>query len=238
MDYNNLIPADDLDIPDIPLAIRNKGISIVDYLTALIVASAPETLNTLQKIATAINNDPEFATTIASALSQKVAASDVVTIAEANKLLVLDDDAELPANIKGNATTAGKLAATKTISLIGAITGSVSTDLSGNVEINTTDGTAGATYDSAHSFGTTGYQKLSNGLLLQWGRATSNATITYPIAFAQGTIPIVIPAGLDVGHNGYEGANSITNTGFFLFAGHYNGNTDTRLCQYFAIGQA
>lgn len=43
----------------------------------------------------------------------------------------------------------------------------------------------GDLYDAAHSFSSNGYQKFSNGLILQWGQYNDVAspTITFPIAF-------------------------------------------------------
>lgn len=43
-----------------------------------------------------------------------------------------------------------------------------------------------AKFDTAHSFTTNGYQKLSNGLIIQWFRATQTSldqTHIYPISF-------------------------------------------------------
>mgnify|MGYP007125363510 CR=1 FL=1 len=48
---------------------------------------------------------------------------------------------------------------------------------------------SGGLQDTAHSFSENGYQKLSNGLIIQWGRAAVNAsttaatTISFPISF-------------------------------------------------------
>lgn len=97
----------------------------------------------------------------------------------------------------GNSATASKWATARTLALIGAVTGSVSIDGSGNVNLNTTMGDTGDTYDLAHLIATNGYQKLSNGLILQWGSITGITTtdgtsaVTFPIAFPNSVFIIV-----------------------------------------------
>lgn len=71
-------------------------------------------------------------------LDGKVNTSDVVTTATANKILKLDSNANLPANITGNATTASKLQTARTITLSGDVSGSASFDGSSNITINAT----------------------------------------------------------------------------------------------------
>lgn len=82
-------------------------------------------------------------------LSVYVMDSDVDTTATANKIVKRDANGKIAGDILGNAATAtsatsaasataaGKLTAARSISLTGAITGTVSTDLSGNVIIST-----------------------------------------------------------------------------------------------------
>jgi hypothetical protein len=80
---------------------------------------------------------------------------------------ITDTPSSLPAN-GGNATTATKLAIARTISLTGAVTGSVNTDLSGNVNIatqaNTTDHVIAATTPP-----TGWYRKWASGWTEQGG---------------------------------------------------------------------
>ncbi len=77
-------------------------------------------------------------TNLQISLNGKVNTSDVVTTATANKILKLDSNANLPANITGNATTASKLQTARTITLSGDVSGSASFDGSSNVTINAT----------------------------------------------------------------------------------------------------
>lgn len=61
-----------------------KAIEIAQAECARLVASAPETLNTLDEIAAALGDDPNFATTITNQLGTKANKSDVYTKSEAN----------------------------------------------------------------------------------------------------------------------------------------------------------
>ncbi|SFM21548.1 pyocin knob domain-containing protein [Pelosinus propionicus] len=79
-------------------------------------------------------------------------------------------------------------------------------------QIATTDETtvAATAYDSAHLFSGNGYQKLSNGLILQWGRyvnTVGNATIavTLPITFPNA---FLVPSATLRGSNYYTGNSS------------------------------
>jgi YD repeat-containing protein len=69
-----------------------------------------------------------------------VPTSDVVTSPTANKILKLDANSKLPANITGNAdgnaATATKLSAAKTITVSGDVDGTVTTDFSTNPSIS------------------------------------------------------------------------------------------------------
>ena len=70
----------------------------------------------------------------------------------------------------GNAATATKLETARTIN-------GVSFDGSADITI-----VADADYDGGHLFSANGYQKLSNGLIIQWGRMVSGQN-TFPIPF-------------------------------------------------------
>lgn len=56
-------------------------VSYVDDALANIVGLAPETLDTLSELATAINNDPEYFTSVSSSLAEKANTSDLSTVA-------------------------------------------------------------------------------------------------------------------------------------------------------------
>ena len=67
-----------------------KAIEIAQAECARLVASAPETLNTLDEIAAALGDDPNFATTITNQLGTKANKSDVYTKSVANKVTSTD----------------------------------------------------------------------------------------------------------------------------------------------------
>jgi phage-related tail fiber protein len=82
-------------------------------------------------------------------ITDGVNISEVVTVATPNKILKLNGSSKLPASITGNAdgnaATASKWQTARTLSLSGAVTGSVSVDGSGNVNIATTYKNSGVT---------------------------------------------------------------------------------------------
>lgn len=80
--------------------------SFVQNAVAKVVDSAPETLNTLNELSKALGDDPNFATTIANQIGTKLDKTDVVTTATPNKVLRLNADGKLDADITGNANTA------------------------------------------------------------------------------------------------------------------------------------
>lgn len=55
----------------------------VRAIVAELVDSAPQALDTLKELASAINNDPNYATTITTALSGKLNASDIRAMTQA-----------------------------------------------------------------------------------------------------------------------------------------------------------
>ena len=77
--------------------------AIVDEKIAELVDSAPETLNTLNELATALGDDPNFATTMATELGKKANATDVYTKTEIDNQLG-DIDEALDAILNGETT--------------------------------------------------------------------------------------------------------------------------------------
>ncbi|HHD2728473.1 TPA: phage tail protein, partial [Citrobacter freundii] len=61
-------------VPTPPLSVSNKQIANTEYVQAAVAAlvgSSPEALDTLAELANALNNDPNFATTVLNALAGK-----------------------------------------------------------------------------------------------------------------------------------------------------------------------
>lgn len=64
-----------------------KKIATTEFVHAVVanlVASAPETLDTLNELAAALGNDENFATTITESLSKKVNSSDLKILDDGN----------------------------------------------------------------------------------------------------------------------------------------------------------
>lgn len=90
----------------------------VDDKIASLVGSAPEALDTIYELATAIGNNPNFAVTVANMSGNKLDKSVADVVPVPNKLLYLDSNGEL----NTNASTASKLKEAFTFSIAGDIT--------------------------------------------------------------------------------------------------------------------
>lgn len=78
-----------------------------------------------------------------------------------------------------------------------------------------------------------GYQKLPGGLVFQWGQSAPGTTVsvTYPIAFPNGTLQVFLADGGWDGANPFYGATLPTATGFT-----HRSTSTTEGGRYFAIG--
>lgn len=82
--------------------------------------------------------------------------------------------------------------------------------INGSSLIASGDIAVGNLSDAAHSFSGNGYQKLSNGLILQWGYG--NGTVTLPIAFPNAAVTVL--ASKDINADNYSTVYSLTKTSF------------------------
>jgi hypothetical protein len=64
------------------------------------------------------------------------------------------------------------------------------------------------------SLSSSGYQKLPGGLIIQWGNATTNTAVTFPITFPSACRQVFVSNS--AGSTWVAAASSITNTGFSL----------------------
>ena len=88
----------------------------VDNEISGIVNSAPETLDTLSELATALGNDPNFATTIATQIGTKADNASVVhTTGDETVAGTKTFSSNIVGNLTGNAATSTKLQTTRTI---------------------------------------------------------------------------------------------------------------------------
>jgi hypothetical protein len=81
----------------------------------------------------------------------------------------------------------------------------------------------------ANSLGSSGYQKLPGGVIIQWGFATWNTTVNFPIAFP--TAVGAVTFGLTTG-DGIPRVSSITTSSFFYESARSGGSN----AYYIAIG--
>lgn len=89
--------------------------------------------------------------------------------------------------------------------------------------------------DTAHSFATAGYQRLSNGLIIQWGASganTSNVTfpITFPTVCLQAVCSQYSPSVGDIG-SGKMNITAVSASGFTMYASQASVSV-----RYMAIG--
>jgi hypothetical protein len=66
-------------------------------------------------------------------------------------------------------------------------------------------------YDTAHSFTTNGYQKLSNGFTIQWGIFTHTGTtytLTFPIAFPNSCVSFSAGTYISGDTDGFSGGST------------------------------
>lgn len=166
-------------------------------------------------------------------------ASDVVTTPTANKILKLNSNAKLPASITGDAATVGgKTPGTGANNVLvldasgkvppanlpiasGSTLGAIKVGANLSIDGNGVLSALSTAFDAGKSFAANGYQKLSNGLIIQWGIENSTSsgskTVTFPIAFTSGAYGVV--AGNINGSTLSNGAiliKSHTSTGFTL----------------------
>ena len=114
-----------------------------------LVNQAPETLDTLQELATALGNDPNFATTISNQIGTK--ANDTETIHKSGNETIAGTktfSSTISGSVSGNSGTTTKLKTARNIAISGDASGSASFDGSKNITINTTLADSGVTEGS------------------------------------------------------------------------------------------
>lgn len=93
---------------------------------------------------------------------------------------------------------------------------------------------------NTRSFGTNGYQKLSNGLILQWCRGSGTSTegyqnVNWPIAFPN-TILNAYVSTTGAVEDGMFQLAAFSNTGATVFNNTFNSGDGTITPYFFAIG--
>jgi hypothetical protein len=99
--------------------------------------------------------------------------------------------------------------------------------------------------DIGHSFTSNGFQKLSDGFIIQWGVAnanfnSSNVTVTFPIAFPTAVLSIVATiagaSGVINGGVGYPQVNVWTTTTFNIYGDYTNSTALNVPTSWIAVG--
>lgn len=176
----------------------------VDNATAALRGAAPGTLDTLAKLAQAINNDPNFAATINAALAGKldktggIVTGDLALHRDANGNLVRFRVRNTTQYVDIGAFWEEGVAQFAQIQSADVVAGNPQAlrlnPYGGLVTIN--DYVAWHSGNNPANIAARGYQKFASGLILQWGYDTitgGSTTFTLPIAYPTShlvTIPV------------------------------------------------
>ncbi|HDL7463452.1 TPA: phage tail protein [Yersinia enterocolitica] len=195
--------------------------AFVQAAISALVASSPTTLNTLKKLADALGNDPDFATTMTDALAAKMDkaknGSDIPDVAKFLTNLGLGDAAKkgVASNAEMQVGTADKL-----VSLVGLMS-----------------------VFGKKVFGTSDYFRFPDvpgGFIFQFGAATTLASgdviVTFPIPFPNKVLGIH-PSQNNSYTNGAWAAYASKSLSSFALSGWTNATTRIAIgVDYFAIG--
>ena len=160
-----------------------------------LVASAPTTLDTLNELATALGNDPNFATTVTTALGNKAGTTGGGA------------SGTWGISVTGNASTATTLANSRNFSLTGDVTASaVSFNGGGNVQLTT-----------AIAAGSIVNADISASAAIATSKLAANTISGVALGSNLNTLTI----GTGLGGSSYNGSSAvtITNTGVLSFNG-------------------
>ena len=206
--------------PTAPQGTNSTQIASTAFVMAAIAAlvdSSPDALNTLNELAAALGNDPNFATTMTNALAGKqpkdatlTALAELATSADKLPYFTGADRAALTALTSVGRAILGKTSTQGVLDYLG---------LGEAAKRNV--GTGANQIPDMGSFmlsaSVPGYQKLPSGLIIQWGPIdvplTSQDTVTYfPIAFPNRCLRVFAtqdytPGSANVGYIACAGYN-------------------------------
>lgn len=197
-----------------------EGNSLIANAVSALVNSSPATLDTLNELAAALGDDPNFAASMATQLGNKQPLDATLTAIAA---LVTAADKLVYA-------TGADTFATTTLTAFART-------LLDDVDAATMRGTLGIeTLVFTSLLSANGYQKLPSGLIIQWGSGSYQRSTSYsfPIAFPNTLFSMLcVHKGTNNTANGYVEGASTNNTSFRL---NWQSATNPETFYWFAIG--
>lgn len=165
--------------------------SMIAAQVAAVVGSAPGTLDTLDELAQALGDDPNFATTLATSLGNRlrVDAAQGLTAGQQTQArsniglgaLAVLNALTASTQIGDGLVTFAKLAAAAFASQVEAEAGDAGDKLMTPQRVKQAIQVLAPTGTS--SLAANGWLRLPTGPIIQWGRATAPGTITLPTTF-------------------------------------------------------
>ncbi|WP_343103152.1 phage tail protein [Escherichia coli] len=206
--------------PTAPQGTNSTQIASTAFVMAAIAAlvdSSPDALNTLNELATALGNDPNFATTMTNALAGKqpkdatlTALAELATSADKLPYFTGADRAALTALTSVGRAILGKTSTQGVLDYLG---------LGEAAKRNVGTGENQIPDMSSYASGS-GWRKMPDGSIEQWGRISFpgehgpvSANVSFPIPFTQ-TPGIVIVCDGGFGGGNMWGATNWSTTGF------------------------
>ena len=158
--------------------------AFVKAATDAVVDGAPSNLNTLDKLAGAVGDDPSFSSTMATALGNRLRVDAAQSLTTGQKL---------QARQNVGITSAGD--AVVTAADAAAILTALGFSTFFKTLVDDADGDAVfTTLGAAKSLATSGYQKLPSGLIVQWGfngSGVQDPTFALPMSFPNANVMTV-----------------------------------------------
>jgi hypothetical protein len=139
------------------------------------------------------------------------------------------------ANLATLTTSGGNLTTSGGLSVTGNLAVSSNLSVSGNLSLSTNTFTLGSS-----SIGSSGYSRMPNGLMMQWGTSgsvngDSSVSVTFPTAFTNIYCVQITPiqASIQTGSNGLDSVGGVSTSGFTI----YHGADSTLSFYWMAIGR-
>lgn len=208
----------------------------IRLLKKTIKQTFPNISGAVTKTHTAINNIPDNTTQAIQDLT------DAADAAFASVAASLDTKVDKATQIVAGAGLAGggDLSADRTLSIPnGGVVGSMLSSGAAVANIGFTPADSAA---FGKSLGTSGYQKLPGGLILQWGIASNpgsgSAQVTFPIAFPTACVNVQVTSIFNGKHGGaVDSGHPVTTTSFYGGVGEGGvDNWQAANWYWFAIG--